>query len=571
MATADDISMALEAARAAGDAEGVKHLEEALQRSVRPQPAVPAPVAPAAPAQPEPKPSFRTELPPEASIGSNLSALTQGLAQGGSDIMSLTVDPAMDLFSGDKLGTANEERRQGIERFGKENVTPGNAATTMNVIGRAGSTMLPLARAAQGVRAAGVASPMLANAIANAGFEGAKTGAQGGDAGDIGISTALGAGGSLLGDTVARGLGGLRTAATPYVKNMIENGWLPTPGQATGPVGQAVENFVGRMFPSTRAGINAGRAGSAATYSTAEANKVASRVGGMPTKEVGEGAVAASERSVDAAYDAVKPFIQMTPGARVTALRDGLTEVMGQGRLSGQEARRVLGIVGAEFRPYIGANRLTGAQWKVIDSNLGAEARRLEASSVVAEQRQGDALRIFQRHLRDALGPVGGAPSTVLDALNTNNRAFFENLSLRNAATAASSRSGKFSPTQLHRAQDRVGMGPEGTAEARTIMENTPRMPGGPGNFTPSLPKTLLGIGGAGYVAKQLDMDPHTFMALMGITGMAALGGGRAAMSGASRAVNSPVGRSIMLKGMGGNITPEQAQFLSRIGADQAQ
>lgn len=489
------------------------------------------------------------------------ATILHGLATGGNKLMSIINDPFVDTARGLPRGTTTTQRQQSIDDFKKENVTDQSLGTTiLGAAAEAAPQMAPVARGAQALRAAG---PVVANATANAALEGSKKFAEGGSGVESAKAAGLGALGSFGGDVGARVLGGFRTGATPFVQQAIDRGWLPTMGQAGGPVARVVENAAAKV-PSLRGGIDAGRKDAWDSYSTSEANRVIEMARGAPTREVGERAVTASENAVDTLFDTVKPHIRLPPMAKSRAVAQTQNAINAMPGLTPRDRRTVVEIVNSELRPYTARGRaLTGEEFKRMDANLGNEARRLENSTVVAEQRQGAAIRIAQRNLRDALRPTSSAPASTMRDLDAANRAYFENIPLRDAATKAGSKTGKFSPTQLQQANNRVDIPSETTLPAREIAERTP-----PTTSAPSTKGgTMLAAGagtGAMLAAHNLGVDPLVALGIGGGTLLGASGLG----SGISRGVNSKIGRTLTSRGLGFRVSAPQAQFLARLAAE---
>jgi hypothetical protein len=302
-------------------------------------------------------------------------------------------------------------------------------------------------------------------------------------------------------------------------------------------------------------GIRRGQRGAEETVSRAEANRVLERIG-QRTEKTGAEAVAEMRTHIDNAYDSVKPHVEIQPLAALNAVHQANAEIQSKLRKMSPDARaEIFDFVRRRVTTNTGrVKRIDGPEWKNgVDDELGREAWRLKRSGDPDQANKGEAMLIYQRHLRDAVRAKPGSPADAVQRLRAADGAFRQSLAVRDASKRAIDEGGAFSAKQYAQAADRkLGEGNRGPLShdlttQRTGQEVTPSQSGLSAGFK-------MAAGGAGITAAVKGLAAAGIPAP--IMAGAALGAAATPWA-ASHMVNSEAGRRLMLNGLAGLIPTE--------------
>jgi len=508
-------------------------------------------------------------------LASSFKSAGASLAAGAADVGATLLAPTdllADWLSDEKAGTAMTSRRKAIEDFYRENTEDPDSLTQRltRSVPELAVTASPLSRASQA--AAKVASPVIGrlgglagDVLTNAGYGAGKSVYRSGKLEDAGEGAEEGAVGAVGGRVLAKVLGGARTAASEGMRYMTDRGYLPTIGEMGGKATQVYENIASHL-PLFSSAVRRSEEQATRTYSRAETNRAIERLGGR-TSETGEKAVKAGEDVVDAAYEQVKPFIQLTPQSGQHAVNVARTRVAQQvPLLSSGYSQQLDTYINNHILPRINARGgMRGGQWKDLDRELGKEARKHEKEAAsAADENMGRALRILQRELRRALTPTANAPAGVLDDLAAANKTFHEMLAVRDAARRTPGHAGHFTPAEYAAAADRYKV-QRGPGNEAIRQEAAP--PAGPRQGTPELalkygpPLAVAGyFGGGPLIGGLASLDPGT------VLGTAAV----ASTWGAHQLANTATGRHLLYNGLSGLVPSHILDRISGLPAGQA-
>ena len=498
--------------------------------------------------------------------------LASGFGDVGSAILRYTADPLIDKAKGQPVGTSSKERRADIEAFNKQNTSaPDNLVGHLTrAIPEALATAGPIAKVAKVVGGGLAALPFVSkgvglvggNAIANAGYEGGKVIADRvADEGwspemlkDARNQAMLGGAFSLGGEAIGKAITGSRPTLSAGLKQASDLGYVPTIGQQTGSIGRAAENYM-QSNTIVGGGIKRGQAGAEETISRAEANRVLEPIG-KRTEKTGAEAVQEMKDHISDAYNEVKQHVEIKPLSALNAVHQANAEIQAKLRkLSPQAQAEVFDFVKRRVTTRSGrVKNIDGADWKNgIDDELGKEAWRLKKSMDPDQINKGDALLIYQKHLRDAVRAKPGAPADSVRRLRTVDAAFRQSLAVREASKKAIDEGGAFGAKKFAQAADRkLGEGNRGPLNSDMIAERTG------GEVTPSQPGVVTGAkyaaGAAGITAAAKGLTAAGIPAPVVAAGAA---GGITGIWALSHAVNSEVGRKAMLNGLSGLVPTE--------------
>ena len=433
------------------------------------------------------------------------------------------------------------------------------------------ATMGPLAKVSK-VDGGGLASlPFISrgvglvggNTIANAAYEGGKVIADRvSDEGwspemlkDARNQALLGGGFSLAGEAAGKVLTGSRPTLSEGLKHASDLGYVPTIGQQTGSTGRAAENYM-QSNTIVGGGIKRGQAGAEQTISRAEANRVLEPLG-KRTEKTGAEAAQEMKDHISDAYNEVKQHVHIDKMGAFNAVQQAHAEIMAKLRTLSPAARD-------EVLDFVRRRVTTGSGWRFkhidgtswtngIDDEIGKEAWRLRKSGDPDQINKGEALLIYQKHLRDAVRANPGSPADSVQRLRTVDKAFKESLAVREASKKAIDEGGAFGAKKFAQAADRkLGDGNRGPLNSDLIAERTGA------EVTPTQPGYVTGAkiaaGGAGITGIVAGLKAAGVPAPVIAAGAA---GGVTGIWALSHAVNSEVGRKAMLNGLSGLVPTE--------------
>lgn len=330
-----------------------------------------------------------------------------------------------------------------------------------SIVGNLALTALPGAGAAGvATRAAGAVLPAVLAPTAGAAASGALVSGLTTPVGNEDsrlTNAAIGAAGGAIGDVATRTAARVAQPITqsPAVQTLLQNGIVPTPGQAAG-----ANSFIGRMeqrlqsIPIIGDIITGARNRSVAEMNSAAINRAvppgAGRVAG-----IGRAAIEHADDVLSQGYDDVLsriPTVRPTPGF-ISSVQSSLTDP--DLALTAASQSRLRNILRMQFGGRPGVDQQTGEMSgelaKSIDSTLGRLAREYQGSSIAEDRSLGMALRNVQGQWRGAIRAAAPDAQTAaeLDALN---RAYANFVRVERAASYTGAREGVFTPDQLQRA-----------------------------------------------------------------------------------------------------------------------
>lgn len=251
----------------------------------------------------------------------------------------------------------------------------------------------------------------------------------------------IGAAGGAVGDAIPRVLGRavhpIRQSAP--VRALLDEGIVPTPGQAAGGMVNRIENAI-ESLPVVGQIIKAAknRAGD-------ELNLAALRRANPQVAAIGRRGLEQADDLISRGYDDV---LSRTNVRVDHALRQSLQNVPANGHLT-QEMERELGrvIQGRILARIPGGGVVPGELAKQIDSELGTIARSYGKSQDGAQVAFANTVRDLQTIWRGAL--ANGASPADAAALRNLNGQFANMLRVERAMGSTAAREGVFSPAQL--------------------------------------------------------------------------------------------------------------------------
>lgn len=305
----------------------------------------------------------------------------------------------------------------------------------------------PMAAALTPAAGAGMGSQMLAGATAGARFGVLNPVENGGDnfLADKAQQGAAGAVGGALAAPLAAGIGRvLAPRGNTLADDLAAKGIEPTIGQRLGGTWNALEEKA-MSIPVIGDAIGAARNRAREQFNTAAINEALAPIG---KKVAGAGANAVDEahRMVSQTYDDALGklkgvFIDDAASAELRALQDGAENMAPEMAAKFQKtlASRVLGRVSP-------ANGIEAQTLKGIDSELGELAANYSRSALASERELGGAFKELMHILSRAAARQNPEQASAIKAADA---AFSRMIRVENAAKAAKSTEGVFTPGQL--------------------------------------------------------------------------------------------------------------------------
>jgi len=370
--------------------------------------------------------------------GDTASNIGAGLLGGVASLGNIVAAPgtlAYDKYKGQPLGTtykANAAQIRGdVEPLAAD---PSSLAYSL-------SHATPGAIALSPLGAAGGFTGFGLDVAANAGLSAAEAYGEGRDPAS---AAKWGAGGSVLGRTLARLMRGAPTSEG--TRELLRGDVVPTPGALGGPILRAAEN-AGTVLPGVGDVINYSRGSVLKQAARAEINRATAPVGTTVGRS-GASAVDEANAAVSSAYNAAKPGVSLSVNDAAHAVTDSMQGWSAIPGMTPQHeqwlARFVKEQVLSRMGNAAGANRgMTGEEFKALDSLLSEQAFKFSNAADPLQHPLGKALY----DIKDKL--YGRASGPGVEALRNADSAF----SNMRAVTAAADRApgGHFTPQQLHR------------------------------------------------------------------------------------------------------------------------
>lgn len=338
-------------------------------------------------------------------------------------------------------------------------------------------------------------------AVGNA-FLGAAQAPQGSEASGAGVGAAFGAGGQVL----ARTLSGL-VKPTRQAQVLLDQGVGLTPGQAAG-TGSWIKRFEDAVtsLPAASHVIKNAQARAIEESNVAAAQVVTNMVAkdvrlGKPPRE----AIEKARETIGEAYDFGLSGMS-APGKQVvdslSPVVESLPEMFPMAPM--RDLRQVKNFVEVRVRQMIENSEggvLTGAMLKLLDSELGQQARNFQKSSLASDRTVAPAWLEIQSGVRQAM-ELGQPDANKLKTLQQANAAYRQLLALEGALLPGAE---TFTPrrlaAQLDKREIKTGALRDVSKAMTATLPNTVPNSGTPERLLMSaLPSTLMG---GGYAAQE--------------------------------------------------------------------
>lgn len=279
-------------------------------------------------------------------------------------------------------------------------------------------------------------------------------------------NTAKGAGIGAVATPVIAGAGRvISPQVNKYAKALIDKKVYPTAGQILGGTWQKLEDKA-QSIPILGDMISSGRRGAANEFNKATLNEALSPIGEKVSKIGREGVLEVKTKLSDA-YNNLLPKLSFKPDQQFTSELSNLRQ-MATG-LGERESKKFNAVIDDALSKASPNGSMTGETFKIVESKLGAEAKKFSGSSDAYQKELGDALKEAQRIFRDTLPRVNPSYAGELGKINSG---YAKYARIRQAAssTAAGANEGVFTPAQLAaaiKAQDKTaGKGASATGQA---------------------------------------------------------------------------------------------------------
>lgn len=214
--------------------------------------------------------------------------------------------------------------------------------------------------------------------------------------------TALGAVGGKLGEAVVKGVGRvLSPLQTKAEATMRELGIMPTPGQTLGGSFKKVEDFA-QNLPLIGESIRTAREKVLFDFNKGVINKALGKVNDkLPENVIGRDAVAYAAEQVSNKYDDVLSKMNFNLDFKTTS---GILSALNKAPLSSAaQKEQASTILNNTVLSKFAGQKLTGAEYKSIESDLAKAAASYSTSPTAAEREIGaalkDVLNVFKKEL----------------------------------------------------------------------------------------------------------------------------------------------------------------------------
>ena len=203
---------------------------------------------------------------------------------------------------------------------------------------------------------------------------------------------ALGAVGGKVGEAVVKGVGRvLSPLQTKAETTMRELGITPTPGQTLGGSFKKLEDFA-QNLPLVGSSIRTAREKVLFDFNKGVINKALSKVDDkLPDSVIGRDAVAYAAEQVSNKYDDVLSKMGFNLDFKTTS---GILNALDKAPLSSAAQREQAStIINNTVLSKFSGQKLTGAEYKAIESDLAKQASSYLTSATAAEREVGEALK----------------------------------------------------------------------------------------------------------------------------------------------------------------------------------
>jgi len=359
-----------------------------IKASLGESPTPPVQSAPATPASNgAPDSSFLMGLKDPISGGAQL--LPRGLEQLTS--VGGIVPNMMSRFFGSEADRVDAMVKQEQAAFAAQREASGGSGIDF---GRVAGNILNPANLLGGVRAA----PVIAGAIQGA----LQPATSDNFAQEKATQVGFGAVGGRVGELVAKGAGRVLSPLQSKAEaTMRELGVTPTMGQTLGGVARRAEDFA-QNLPLVGGSIRTARERVLFNFNKGVINKALAKVDDkLPASVVGRDAVAYAAEQVSNKYDDVLGKMSFNLDFKTTS---GILKALDTAPLSSAAQREQAStILNNTVLSRFSGEKLTGAQYKAIESDLSKQASSYSSSSTAAEREVGQALKgvlnVFKKEL----------------------------------------------------------------------------------------------------------------------------------------------------------------------------
>jgi hypothetical protein len=367
----------------------------------------------------------------------------------------------------------------------------------------ASAASAPLGQAVIGGGAAGALEPVFDTETQDYGTELAKR---------VGL-------GAVTGGVAQKAISGvgrmLAPSVTPEARALAAQGVELTPGQILGGGAKKIEESL-KSIPIAGDIVTAAEKRSIETFNKAVIDDTLSSIGTkLPKGMIGREAVSYADNAISNAYN--KVLSKATVNADDKLLTE-LTEITGKAlqELPEERANQLTKIISNKIIDKFRGDKVSGTQWKAIDSDLGRTAQKYLTSTDADQRTLGSAIKDAQLSIRDLLER---ANPQYADEISKANQAFSKFLRVQRAAGSVGAQEGVFSPSQLLSATKaldesmRKGRFAKGGAVMQDIAEQGKTVLGAslPDSGTAYRGATGLGVLGAAYA------EPTTLLAPLAV------------------------------------------------------
>lgn len=256
---------------------------------------------------------------------------------------------------------------------------------------------------------------------------------------------ATGAGLAFVTPAAAEGISRVvRPQTRQSVQTLMKEGITPTPGQILGGAWQKIEDKA-TSLPILGDAIAASQRKGIEDMNRALYARALKDVGGNVPEQVGREGVASVKSQLGAAYDNLLPQMRVVADQQYGQEMGRLRQMVQT--LPKRESREFDNIIAREVTDRLtNAGRGSGDTLKLIESQLGKEAKRFSASNDAYQQKLGQALMEAQGAFKNL---VGRSNPQMADELQNINRGYATYARLRDAASRQGSAEGIVTPAQL--------------------------------------------------------------------------------------------------------------------------
>jgi len=462
--------------------------------------------APATPAAPPAEPGIMSQ------VGDAISGLGTGVKHSLQKT-SAGLTGAAAWLGGDYLGRPLEKAmlkygltpsQQQLEQGAKDTAAAGIPGTIGQVGADVATSLLPMARATQAMRAGAGAAPIIGDVAANAAYGAATTP---GGAEERTAAAGWGAGGAGAGRVAGRLIGGpARPLMSEEAKTLMGQGVQLTPGQMISGekaswLAKSLRGIEDKAtsIPFIGDVIKHGQEGSLKSWATTEVNDALKHVG-QKTKETGLAAIEDAHAKISSAFDNVLPDITVPAAPASTKIQQVVNDAANIDLFDVGHMNKLETFIERAIDPLLAKGDVAGSVAKKMDARIGELARRMSGSE--GNKPLGEAFRNLQASWRESMV---GSTQEAKDVLRGANAAFRKLLPLEEASTKTAT--GQLTPSSVRSAAQKLRMEPsELSKAARQVLPSTIPDSGTAGRqiLHSMLTPTAVGAGAAGAVGAGL-------------------------------------------------------------------